>query len=743
MNPLRIKAENYGPYARLNWEPPVGLTAVVGVNRLGDGANSNGSGKTKLLESIPLALFGPSMPWSEYLTVGSEQETCLVELEFEHGGKVYRVRRTYSAKGRGKTSLDFERLVRYESPAAIDTWEPLTRDRQDETQRLVDATIGLSEATFAHSVFAAQGARHFADPSLPPRERKAILTEALGLETWDVLLAAVRKDIATVSTELVAIGATIGSAEADLANRAEAELEWARLKDESLRATDEVERAESNERIVRNMHAEVQGRAQRAAAITARHTAAQQTYDTLRAKAEQAAQARVQIVELQAELDQLRPLAGDRDARQAALSELEQAETVRQAALERKRQIEQQAADLDRQANAKRMEARTHADLAAAQTAEAKRVESGEVERCSHCKQPLNEAAREEALQSTLAEVKVLTERADTLTREADALDGRAGAVRLEGAEIVVPRPHEPSQVEQARAAVAEAQDAAGRLAMLEERRRNAEEVAASDSEGFRALLGEAHTALAAAAVDLAEAGTVNEEALAEAAAALTTVEAQVQAARSRDRDLQAQLAASGERVKHLASLAQRVQESLAARAGLQARFDDLKALERAYGRDGIPALILESSAIPQVEHEAQRVLEELGMPFRVELVTQRENKGGGLKDTLDVVVHEPNGARRYETYSGGERTRLELALRIALARLIAHRRSAQVGMLALDEPAFLDLAGHTQLANVLRGLTEFGTICVVSHDESLVDAFDNWITVVRDESGSRLLEVA
>ena len=42
----------------------------------------------------------------------------------------------------------------------------------------------------------------------------------------------------------------------------------------------------------------------------------------------------------------------------------------------------------------------------------------------------------------------------------------------------------------------------------------------------------------------------------------------------------------------------------------------------------------------------------------------------------------------------------------------------------------------------VLRGLTEFEKVVLVSHDEVLADSFDQALLVVRDEEGSRI-EVA
>ncbi len=104
MIPLRVHAENFATYPTLDWDIPPGLVAILGRNAVTDGSDSNGAGKSTLLESISVALFG-GLP--EYLTAG--EEACSVELKFEHGGETYRVRRTYSAKGRGRSTLDLER----------------------------------------------------------------------------------------------------------------------------------------------------------------------------------------------------------------------------------------------------------------------------------------------------------------------------------------------------------------------------------------------------------------------------------------------------------------------------------------------------------------------------------------------------------------------------------------------------------------------------------------------------------
>jgi exonuclease SbcC len=176
-------------------------------------------------------------------------------------------------------------------------------------------------------------------------------------------------------------------------------------------------------------------------------------------------------------------------------------------------------------------------------------------------------------------------------------------------------------------------------------------------------------------------------------------------------------------------------------RAAAIADLDQLTTLERAFGRDGVPAWIVEQQAIPAIEAEANRILAELGGPVtHVELRTERELKGGGTRDALDIVCVTDAGAREYATFSGGERCRVDVALRLGLARLLATRRGAEIRWLALDEPDALDEQGMQALAGVLRGLVQDGvvdSVLLASHVPTLRDSFDASLIVTRNGAGS------
>jgi exonuclease SbcC len=95
-----------------------------------------------------------------------------------------------------------------------------------------------------------------------------------------------------------------------------------------------------------------------------------------------------------------------------------------------------------------------------------------------------------------------------------------------------------------------------------------------------------------------------------------------------------------------------------------------LAACEKAHGRNGVPALILENR-VPAIEAAATDLLAALGgntAGARVELRTQREKKSGGTEDRLDVILVTADGYdRAYDSWSTGERCRIDVALAKAI----------------------------------------------------------------------------
>jgi len=161
--------------------------------------------------------------------------------------------------------------------------------------------------------------------------------------------------------------------------------------------------------------------------------------------------------------------------------------------------------------------------------------------------------------------------------------------------------------------------------------------------------------------------------------------------------------------------------------------------LEKAFGRDGVQAMIIEA-ALPELETEANRLLARLSDGrMNVRLETQREKKTGGIKEALDIIISDELGSRPYELYSGGEAFRVDLALRIALSRLLARRAGAALQTLFIDEGfGTQDAQGRENLVEAIHMIKdEFALILVITHIEELKDQFPVRILVEKTEEGS------
>ena len=156
------------------------------------------------------------------------------------------------------------------------------------------------------------------------------------------------------------------------------------------------------------------------------------------------------------------------------------------------------------------------------------------------------------------------------------------------------------------------------------------------------------------------------------------------------------------------------------------------KILYKAFGKDGIQALIIQNS-IPEIEGEANKILSRLtDNRIHIALELQRDKKSGGLKDTLDIKISDESGTRDYELYSGGEAFRTNFSLRIALAKLMARRSGTKLRTLIIDEGfGTQDSEGIEQLVQAIKEISQdFDKILVITHMENLKNMFPTKIEV-------------
>lgn len=188
-----------------------------------------------------------------------------------------------------------------------------------------------------------------------------------------------------------------------------------------------------------------------------------------------------------------------------------------------------------------------------------------------------------------------------------------------------------------------------------------------------------------------------------------------------------------------------------ARRKGLEAERDELsgrigqyKQLERAFSKDGIPAVLIEQ-ALPLIEEKANNILDRLsGSNMSVRFVTQaayKEKNREDLRETLDIAISDGSGTRDYEMFSGGEAFRVNFAIRLALSEVLAQRAGARLRMLVIDEGfGSQDTQGRQRLVEAITLVKgDFAKILVITHIDELKDQFPTRIEVEKTARGSQV----
>ncbi|MCS7248206.1 MAG: SMC family ATPase [Anaerolineales bacterium] len=191
--------------------------------------------------------------------------------------------------------------------------------------------------------------------------------------------------------------------------------------------------------------------------------------------------------------------------------------------------------------------------------------------------------------------------------------------------------------------------------------------------------------------------------------------------------------------LEDLKKRARNLEQERSEKAALVSRY---KILERAFGKDGVPALIIEQ-ALPQIEERANQILYRLSdgkMSLRFSTqVPYKDARRQDLRETLEIQISDASGIRDYELFSGGEAFRINFALRLAISELLARRAGARLQTLVIDEGfGSQDAQGRQYLIEAIHQVrSQFAKILIITHLDELKEAFPTRLEVEKTPQGS------
>lgn len=167
-----------------------------------------------------------------------------------------------------------------------------------------------------------------------------------------------------------------------------------------------------------------------------------------------------------------------------------------------------------------------------------------------------------------------------------------------------------------------------------------------------------------------------------------------------------------------------RLAAAAAAAEQLQREVRELEAVERVLGLRGVRASVL-GDALGGLEAVANTWLARLGMPdLRLRLAATSTRASGAVVDAISVDVDGAADGQGYQGASGGERTRFDLALMLALADIAGGLvAGSSGGTLWFDEVLdTLDASGVEAVVGLLEELSAERPVVVISHAVDLIE---------------------
>ena len=190
------------------------------------------------------------------------------------------------------------------------------------------------------------------------------------------------------------------------------------------------------------------------------------------------------------------------------------------------------------------------------------------------------------------------------------------------------------------------------------------------------------------------------------------------------------------DRLKMIAEAEDSVNELKDEQHNLELEKTDYESLVTAFGKSGIQSLIIENT-LPDIENEINDILDKLTSgKISISFITQKQAKTKKTAiDTLDIIVHDNGIDRKYESFSGGEKFRIDFSCHVGISKFLTKRADATIDMFILDEGlASQDINARTIFVDSIKMLSDkFKKILIITHIDTIKEAFDNKMLVTKD----------
>jgi exonuclease SbcC len=693
-----IELENFKSYGAAQ---TVDLTGVDAISISGP----NGAGKSTLIEALTFALYGRGTA-TERKELGNEaiirdgENEARVVVTLEKDGQTYQVERTATRKGVGKATLT----------------QPSGKTLQagpNQVSKMVESIIGMDYETFVSSTIMRQDEMDKIT-SLRPGERKEILSKIFGLELYEKLKKATHEEHATTKAQIEASGDLIEKLTDAIANETELQtnLKSAKTTAETLQNT-----IGRQQKTLQTLEEEIKG----ARAKKSEYDKAQTALEALE---REIATTKDNLQETTADIKLAKEAA-------SALSEIEE-QLLKKSELEQERDKVQKLREDLKTAIAKQEERiRSIKESITEEQDHYNVIKTSSKAECPVCKRPLDSQHKDKVLEQYAAKLKELHAESQTCAQNANQDKAKLQHEidpRFEDMEGQV------KSLQKLEAIRGKHETTASSLPKLLEKEKK-----------LKAALTKELDAKQTAATKVKTLNKIAQE--------YEDLEAKKTDLTDDLAELREKKAGAEATIKHITD--QLVQTATAKReldkikSELGAKKDTLPIyaiLEDAFGKDGIPTAILKD-LVPEVEDEASRILRDLSNGrMNIKFQFGRATRAGTQSDELIVEAEDEAGFHPVTRFSGGEKMRINLGLRLGISDVIARRSGyrGRIETLIIDEGlGALDEEGRQATIEILRQLRQrFKKILVISHVEEVKEAFDTKLVISKTTAGQSVAEI-